>query len=54
MIVETRADFPFKVSMKRFTQNDCFQESGWLLIPGRSPDYRTHGFPVKDLVKTLM
>ena len=42
-----RSDFPFKVSTKRFTQNYCFQESGWHLFPGSSPDYWTHGFPVK-------
>ena len=47
MIVRTRADFPFKVSRKRFTQNYCFQESGWLVLPGSSADYWTHGFPVK-------
>ena len=39
--------FLFKVSTKRLTQNYCFQESGWLLFPGSSPDYWTHGFPVK-------
>ena len=36
-----------KVSTKRFTENYCFQESGWLLFPGSSPDYWTHGFLVK-------
>ena len=47
MIAKTRADFPFKVSTKRFTQNYCFQESDWLLSPGRLPDYWTQGFSVK-------
>ena len=44
MIARTRAEFSFKVSTKRFTQNYCFQESGWLLFPGRSPDYWAHEF----------
>ena len=47
MIAKTRAGFPFKVSAKRFTQNHCFQESGWLPFPGSSPDYWTYGFPTK-------
>ena len=47
MIAKTRAEFPLKVSMKRFTQNYCFQESGWLHFTGSSPDYWTHSFPVK-------
>ena len=47
MIAKTRAEFPFKISTKHFTQNYCFQESGWLLFPGSSPDYWTHGFLVK-------
>ena len=47
MIAKTRDEFPFKVSPKRFTQNYCFQESDWLLLPDSSPDYWTHGFPVK-------
>ena len=47
MRAKTRADFPFKVSAKRFTQNHCFHESGWLLFSGSSPDYWTHGFPAK-------
>ena len=47
MIAKTRAEFPFKVSTKRFTQNYCFQESGWLLFPSSTPDNWTHGFPVK-------
>ena len=33
MIAKTRAEFPLKVSTKRFTQNYCFQESGWLHFP---------------------
>ena len=41
------APVPFKVSAKHFAQNYCFQESGWLFFPGSSPDYLTHGFPVK-------
>ena len=48
VIVKTRADFPFKVSTKHLTQNYYFQESGWLPFPGSSPDYWTHGFPVKN------
>ena len=47
MRAKTRADLPFKVSPKRFTQNHCFQESGWLLFPGSSPDYWTHKLPAK-------
>ena len=47
MIAKTRAEFPFKISTKHFTQNYCFQESGWLLFAGSSPDYWTHGFLVK-------
>ena len=45
--VSFRAEFSVKVFAKRFTQNYCFQESGWLLFHGTSPDYLTHGFPVK-------
>ena len=29
MIAKIRAEFPFKVSTKRFTQNYCFQELGF-------------------------
>ena len=47
MIAKTRAEFPFKISTKCFTQNYCFQESGWFLFPGNSPDNWTHGFFVK-------
>ena len=47
MIAKTRAEFPFKVSTKRFKQKFCFQESGWLLFPCSSPNYWTHGFLVK-------
>ena len=47
MIAKTRVYFSFKVSTKRFTQNYCFQEFGWLLFPGSFPDYWTQGFPVK-------
>ena len=47
MIAKTRVEFPLKVSTKRFTQNYCFQESGWLHFPGSSPDYWTHLFPVE-------
>ena len=43
MIAKTRAEFPFKVSAKRFAQNYCFQESGWLPFPGSSPNYWIHG-----------
>ena len=46
-IAKTRAEFPFKVSTKRLTQNYCFQEFGWLLFPGSSSDYWTHAFTVK-------
>ena len=48
MVAKTRAEFPFKISTKRFTQNYCFQESSWVFFPGSSPDYWTHGFPVKS------
>ena len=47
MIVKTRANFPFKVSTKYFTQNDCLQESGWYLYPSSSPDCWTNAFPMK-------
>ena len=47
MIAKTGAEFPLKVSTKRFSQNYCFQESGWLLFPGSSPNYWTHWFPMK-------
>ena len=43
MIAKTRAQFPFKF----LAHNYCFQESGWLLFPGSSPDYWTHEFPAK-------
>ena len=47
MIAKAEAEFPFKVSLKRFTQNYCFQESGWPLFPGSSLDYWIHRFLVK-------
>ena len=47
MIAKTRVKFLFMFLQKRFTQNYCFQESGWLLFCGSSPDYWTDGFPVK-------
>ena len=47
MVAKTRADFLFKVFAKRFTQNHCFQESGWVLVLSASPDYWTHRLPVK-------
>ena len=47
MIAKTKAEFPFKVSKKRFMQNYCFQESGRLLFPDSLPDYWIHKFPVK-------
>ena len=53
MIVKTRADFPFKVSTKRFTQKDCFQESGWHLFPSSSPDCWTNAFPMKASPKNF-
>ena len=53
MIAKTGAEFPLKVSTKRFTQNYCFQESGWLHFPGSSPDYWTHSFPVKVFRENL-
>ena len=43
MIAKTKAKFPFKVFMKCFAQNNYFQESGWLVCTGRSPDYWTNG-----------
>ena len=46
-MTKTRAEFSFINSMKYFTQNYYFQESGWLLFPGSSPDFWTHGFLVK-------
>ena len=30
-----------------------FQESGWLLFPGSSPDYWTHGFLMKAFHENL-
>ena len=33
MMAKTRAELPLKVSTKRFTQNYCLQESGWLPLP---------------------
>ena len=48
MIAKTKAEFLSKVSKKCLTQNYCFQVSVWLLFPGSSPDYWTHGFPVKS------
>ena len=47
MTAKNRAKFPFKVSTKCFSQKLLFQESEWLLFTGSSPDYWTHGFPVK-------
>ena len=47
MRAKARAKLPFNVSTNCFTQNYCFQESGWLLLHGSSPDYWTHGFPMK-------
>ena len=47
MMTKTRAEFRLKISMKRSTQNYCFQKSAWLLTPGSSPNYWTHRFPVK-------
>ena len=47
MIAKTRAEFPLKVSTKRFTKNYRFQVSGWLHFTGSSPNYWTHSFSVK-------
>ena len=47
LTAKNRAKFPFKVSTKHFTQNCCFQESGWLFYPGSSPDHLIHGFPMR-------
>ena len=47
IMAKTRAEFSFINSMKNFTQNYCFQESGWLLLPGSLADFWTHGFLVK-------
>ena len=47
MMAKTGTEFPFKISTKHFTQTYYFQEYGWPLFPGSSPDYWTHGFLVK-------
>ena len=54
MIAKTRAEFPLKVSTKRFTQSYCFQESGWLLLPVAHQITGHTDFPWKHFVKTLM
>ena len=43
--IKSWAEFPFKVSMKCFTQNYRFQISASFFSPGSSPDYWTHVFP---------
>ena len=53
MIAKTKAEFSFKVSTKHFRQTYCFLESGCLLFPDSSPDYWTHGFPVKAFRKNF-
>ena len=53
MIAKTRAEFPSKVSTKRFTQKYCFQESDWLHFPRSAPDYWTDSFPVKVFRENL-
>ena len=53
MIAKTRAEFSFKASTKRFTQNYCFQESDWLLFPGSSTDYWRQGLLVKAFRKNF-
>ena len=50
---KNRAKFPFKVLTKRLAQNYCSQDSGWLLFPGSSPNYWTHGFHVKAFRENL-
>ena len=50
---KNRAEFPFKVLTKRLAQNYSFQDSGWLLFPGSSPNYWTHGFHVKAFRENL-
>ena len=40
------AEFRFKVSTKRFTQNYYFPESGWLLFSSSSLYNWAHAFPV--------
>ena len=40
------AEFRFKVSTKRFTQNYSFPESGWLLFSSSSLYNWAHAFPV--------
>ena len=54
MIAKTRAEFPLKVSTKRFTQNYCFQESGWLPLPVAHQITGHTNFPWKPFAKTLM
>ena len=46
MIAKTRAEIPFKVSIKYSAHNYCFQKSGWIFFSETPPNYWTHGFPV--------
>ena len=46
--------FLLKVSMKRYTQNYCFQESGWLPFPVARQITGHTDFPWKHFAKTLM
>ena len=54
LIARTRTDFPFKVSTKRFTQNYCFEESGWLLFPGNSKDFWTQRISCESISWRLL
>ena len=46
--------FLFNVYMKRFAQNFCFQESGWLLFLGQLSRLLDTDFPRMHCVNTLM
>ena len=46
--------FLLKVSTKRFPQNYCFQESGWLPLPVAHQITGHTDFPWKHFAKTLM
>ena len=54
IIAKTRAEFSLKVSTKRFTQNYCFQESGWRPLPVAHQITGHTDFPWKYFEKTLM
>ena len=54
MIAKTSVKFLQKVSTKRFTQNYCFQESGWLPLVVAHQITGYTDFPWKQFAKTLM